>query len=108
MRIGKLDRRITVQRATYTQNVYGEATETWETLTECWAERLAPTRGNEALTAGVDISTVPVHWMVRYNETTAAITHGDRIQHGGQTHNVLAVMEVNRRAAIRIVTEIVQ
>jgi SPP1 family predicted phage head-tail adaptor len=108
MRIGKLDRRITVERATYAQNEYGEAVETWATLCTVWAERVLHTRGNEALTAGMDITTVPVHWVVRYSTITSTITHGDRIQYAGDVYNVLAVLEMVRGVGVKLVTELVK
>jgi len=38
MRIGKSDRRITVERYTTSTNAYGERVQTWSTLLTVWAE----------------------------------------------------------------------
>lgn len=93
MRSGRLDRRLTLQRKTATENDYGEAVETWTDLATVWAEKI-PVRGAERYAAMQTVAEVIDRFKIRYRKD---LTPLDRVICDGITYDVQGVLEIGRR-----------
>ena len=93
MRSGRLDRRLTLQRKTATENDYGEPVETWTTLATVWAEKI-PVRGSERYAAMQTVAEVEERFKIRYR---TGLTPLDRVICDGITYDVQGVIEIGRR-----------
>jgi SPP1 family predicted phage head-tail adaptor len=98
MRAGKLDRRITIQRATKAPNGFNEPVETWGDLATIWAQQ-RPNRGAERSSAQEINGQAVMTFHIRHR---ADLRVTDRVVYEGRIWNVLDVREVGRR----VVTEI--
>lgn len=102
MRAGRLDRRITLQRKTFPVNSSGEAVETYVSLGTVNAEKI-PLRGTTTFTAGQRVAEAENKWRIRYR---TGITPMNRILDESENqHEVLAVLEIGRRAGWEIYTK---
>jgi head-tail adaptor len=97
MRIGKADRRVTLQQVSYTRNDYGEAIKGYTTLTSVWAELLKTGNIGESIKEGQDIAVKRLHFKVRSSTDTRAITAGDRLQYASDNFDILGVEEIGRK-----------
>ena len=93
MRSGRLDRRLTLQRRTLTENDYGEPVETWTTLATVWAEKI-PVRGSERYVAMQTVAEVDTRFKIRYRTDVSPL---DRVVCAGITYDVQGVIEIGRR-----------
>jgi SPP1 family predicted phage head-tail adaptor len=99
MRAGKLDRRLTIQRATIVLTPpFNEPVETWVDVATVWAQQ-RPNRGAERFSAQEINGEAVMTFHIRYRSD---VTVKDRIRYEGRTWNILDVREVGRR----VVTEI--
>jgi len=98
MRAGKLDRRITIQRASVTVNAFGEEAEVWTDIATVWAQQ-RPNRGAERFTAQEIAGQAVMTFHIRYR---ADIAKTDRIKYEGRLWNITDIREIGRR----VVTEI--
>jgi SPP1 family predicted phage head-tail adaptor len=98
MRAGKLDRRITIQRATTAANARNEQIETWSDLATVWAQQ-RPNRGQERFAAQEVAGQSVMTFHIRYRRD---LTVKDRISYQGKVWDILDVREVGRN----VVTEI--
>lgn len=101
MNIGKLDRRIVVQKRTTTVDTFGQRVETWDTRLNTWAAK-RDEFANERVEAGQVVEVVRTVWTMRYN---SSISPTDRIQYEGEVFDILGLMEVGRREGLRVMTE---
>ena len=94
-RIGELDRRIVVQRATIALNAFNEPIETWATYATLWAKRMDASASEtyRAQEVGAEIT---VRFTVRWNSVTSLINPKDRITFNSKTYNITAVRDVER------------
>ncbi|MCC2547713.1 phage head closure protein [Hymenobacter sp. BT175] len=98
MNIGKLDRRITLEQNTATQNAYGEQVPAWSEVGEVWA-RVDYGRGNEAVQAGEQVAIQRIDFTIRYKPGLSARL---RITYEGQVYDIEAVQELGRRAGLKL------
>lgn len=97
MRAGKLDRRITVQRAETTTDDFGADIETWEDVATVWAQQ-RPNRGAERFSAQQVAGSNVLTFHIRY---LAGLTTRDRVIYNNFIFNIKDVREIGRR----VVTE---
>jgi SPP1 family predicted phage head-tail adaptor len=90
---GKLDRRITAERASVTTDAFGGVVETWYELATVWAEKLDLSDGERWRTAEV-AAQVTTRFRIRWR---LAVTVEDRIVCDGRTFEVHGVKELGRR-----------
>lgn len=102
MRLGRLNRRITVQRATTTRDDMNAPVEAWADVGTFWAEQVQQ-RPTEAWKAGQTAAQVETVFRVRWLERTASITPLDRLICEGRDYRIVGVTESVRRAVIEIV-----
>jgi head-tail adaptor len=89
------DSLIKVERATVTQDDYGEEIETWAQAFQEFA-RVFYGRGNERREAAADRSEMPITFSVLANINTRTITARDRIRYDALIWNIEGVAPVTR------------
>lgn len=104
MRAGDLDRRVTIQQRTDTQDSYGEPIAAWADLAEVWAQ-VTPVRGVERLTAEQLTSDVTTRFRIRYR---AGITEQMRLSYEGRVYQIHAVLELGRREGLDLLASLLQ
>ena len=96
MNIGFLDRRIVIQSASRTADLYGQTVPSWSTYVTVWAA-LDNKSASSAVLQEQETSTNRVTWRVRSSSETRAVTPKFRISYDGEIYNILAVQEVGRK-----------
>lgn len=98
MRAGNLDRRITLQSLTLTQDSYGSTTETWADFATVWAEA-RPVLSRERFSAqhvAVEFDTVfRIRWLSGVLQTM-------RISYDGKYYDIQSIVELGRRAGLEL------
>lgn len=90
---GDLDRRITIQRATFMTSDYNEPIETWSDLVTLWAKHTDASSAEmyRAQEIGAQIS---CRFLVRSYSVTRGLTPEDRIIYANRSYNITGVKEV--------------
>lgn len=102
MRAGKLDRRITIERVTYTPGAepYLPPVEAWATHKELPAQ-IVQASTEEFLRSYGEADETVVIFRTRY---VAGITNADRVVYQGRIHNIREVKEIGRRVGMELRT----
>lgn len=103
MDAGRLDRRITIQTFTESNNTFREPIKTWVTLATVWAQ-LVPQRGTEryAIREGqaVDARALVI-WRIRHRTDVTTLM---RISYGGELYDIQDIREIGRREGLELAT----
>jgi len=104
MRAGRMDRRITIQKVTETQNTYGEPIEAWTDHRTVWAE-VVPQRGSsgEHYRNPELVSTNRLIFRIRY---LIGITNKMRIEYNSDYYDIKTTAELGRREILEILGEL--
>lgn len=102
MKFGRADRRITVQRATYAANNYGEQVPTWATLATVWAELTRTTGIGEKIEGGQDVATQTIAFKVRSSSDSRAFKADDRVVYNSKNWDIIGIEEIGRNDALVI------
>jgi SPP1 family predicted phage head-tail adaptor len=109
MKGGKLDRRITIQRRTVTQDNAGEPIETWTDLSVRRPASVAPLTGSERLVGENIIAKEQVQFRIRWSTVVADLSPLDRIiypssdsPNESHIYDIIQASEVGRREEIMI------
>jgi SPP1 family predicted phage head-tail adaptor len=98
LQIGKLDRRITLQRSTQGQGLHGEPIETWSDFATVWANAYSGS-GREFSAARQVNAEVSMQFQIRYLD---GLTTTMRILFEGKFFDIDRFSEVGRRERIDI------
>lgn len=90
MTAGRRDVQVTLQRATVSQDSYGEETPTWGVLATEWAA-IYYGRGDERRQAAAEQGTQAATFQMLSNETTRGLTIKDRIVAGDVNWDVVGI-----------------
>lgn len=101
MRIGKLDRRATLQHRSLTPNTQNEQVESWTDYATVWAEKL-DLRGREFYAANQESGEVTTKFRIRHRSD---VLMTDRIVCDGLTYDITSIAEVGRRQALEILAD---
>ena len=104
MEAGKLDRRITIQRATVTRNAMNEEVETFAPLLTVWASARAVSDG-ERMQAGELTATRMMRFQIRWREDLRDIGAEEEVVFESRRFVIRAVKELGRREGIEITAE---
>lgn len=104
MNIGKLDRRITIERLTETVKPSGSVVKAWTPLATAWAEVIQQT-ATEFFTGYGEAETGSVIFRIRF---VADITTADRVAYNGTAYNLKEIKELGRRDALELRGEAVK
>ena len=95
MDVGKLDRRITIERLTSgSVNGFGEPSEAWATLATVWAKR-SDVSDAEKVSAGQRSSALMSRFVIRSSTVTRTVTTLDRLNYESHIWNIHGVKETS-------------
>ena len=107
MRIGKSDRRITIQRYTTTTNAYGERVLNYSTLITVWAELMKTGEGmTERITTAQDMPVQRVRFKIRSSSDSRGIKADDRVLYDSKFYNIQGIEEVGRNDQLVLLCQI--
>lgn len=103
--IGKLDRRITIEKRTLTKDTAGGIVETWAEEFKLWAERIDKT-GRESVVANADRADAAIDWRIRFTPLLRGLdgSSGYRVNYNGLRYNITHVAEEGRRDGMLLKT----
>lgn len=93
---GNLDRRITLQRSTDTQDEYGGSVKVWSDIATVWAAFKAVSDG-EKVSAGEVGSTLMVRFTIRHDSAWADLSTLDRLIFEGVVFDIWGVKPLEGR-----------
>ena len=105
MRAGNLDRRLTIERKTVTEDALGGQVETWAPVAglvniPCQFEQVSDAERWRAAEIQVDVS---ARFTIRWSPVAATITPLDRIQFEGREYGIMhKPKEVQRRRGLEL------
>lgn len=103
MRLGRLNKRITIRRACApTRNALNEPEEVWADIGCFWAEQVQQ-RPMESWKAGQTAAQVERVWRVRWTARTATISASDRLNCDACEFQIIGVTEIGRRVGVEII-----
>lgn len=102
MQAGKLDRRVTLQRAVATQDSYGEEIKSWHDIATVWAQK-KDLKGTERWLAMQEVANVTCVYAIRYRPDITPLCR--LIDIDGRTYNIAAVVEVGRKEGLWLYVE---
>lgn len=108
MRIGKLDRKITIQFRSISQNDYGEAVAAFSSSASVWAMLETKASGKEKVRDGLETSQQNVNFLIRYSTDVNDVTAGDRVLYNSQYYDIESVQEVGRNLSLRLICNLVE
>lgn len=95
MKAGTLDRKVTIQSYTTTQDSFGQEVKTWIDAYTNIPARIAPKKGDEDVEGKQVVSTTQIELQTRFMAVDPSATM--RIFYNAKYYNVLSVEEINRR-----------
>lgn len=95
-RTGHLRVPITLERATVSQDTFGEEDPTWSTLANRSAKK-EPMTGRELERSGLSFADHPTLFTFRYGADISDLSTEDRIVDGGVTYDLVSVINVEDR-----------
>lgn len=98
---GRLDRRITISRATESRDASNNVVSTWSDLTTVWASR-QDIRDSERIAAQEVGAEITTRFQIRWSSVVSGVTPKDRISFAGRVYDIVAVKETARRAWLEI------
>ncbi len=102
LNIGKMDRRIAIERRTETVSPSGDVVKGWTVLCAAWAEVLQQS-ASEFFTGYGEAETGTVIFRVRHID---GITTADRVTFDGTAYGIKEVKELGRRDALELRCEV--
>ena len=96
-KIGRLDKRVSIQRRSSTRDSYGQEIDSWTTIAQVWAQ-VKPLGGKEAMRgAAMVVESILTHKVtVRYSESLMPPLEADawRIVYGARLLNISTTRDV--------------
>lgn len=96
-KIGRLDKRVTIQRRSATKDSYGQELDSWTTIAQVWAQ-VKPLGGKERMrNAAMVVESILTHTVtVRYSDTLMPPLEADawRILYGSRIFNISTSRDV--------------
>lgn len=108
MKLGRLDRRITLQQKTVSRTALGDESESWATLAAVWAE-VVPTSGREYFNAQAQqlVGSKLTRFRIRYLASARKDTEL-RVLYDSETYDIKHIAEFGRRVGLDLVGEAVK
>lgn len=96
MRAGRLRHRLRFERATETQNQFGEPVQSWVEIKTVWGA-VEPLRGAERQRANQTAASEDVRIVARYSPALSDLNPEDRCVALGKTYDIKAVLNIDER-----------
>lgn len=104
LNIGRMDRRITIERETEIVKPSGDVVKAWQTVAMVWAEVIQQT-ASEFFTGYGEAETGTIIFRVRYYP---GITTADRVTYAGQSYGLKEIKEIGRYEALELRGEVIR
>lgn len=104
MQAGKLDREITIQQATLTQDSFGEPDAVWTDYATLWAQVIG-IRAEERVVSGRVLAVKVNRFRTRYK---SGITEKMRIKYDSDYYNVRGITEIGRQDGLELLGELIE
>lgn len=101
MKAGELNRRITIERATFTTNALNEKVPSWTTLATVWASK-KDVSDSERIAAAEVRASITTRFQIRLSDIVADLNAKDRISFQGRIYEIFAVKEIWRNTGLEI------
>lgn len=102
-RIGRRDQLVTLERATSSQDAYGEETPAWSTIGQEWAA-VWYGKGDERRQAAMEQGSQPATFGFLSNPVTTGLRITDRIQHAGAAWDIEGIApDTPKRGYVEVV-----
>ncbi len=101
MKPERLDRKITLQRFTWTQDEYGALVQAWTDVATVWASKRDVSDGERVAAAEVS-ATITTRFQIRYDGAWADLNPKDRVSFEGRLFDIFGVKELGRREGLEI------
>jgi len=102
MNVGKMDRKITIEKYTTSRSASGEQTESWETLSTVWAQ-LRYKRAVEVEENNELVAVRTATWIIRYLST---VNETMRISYNSEYYYITGVKIYGRNEYMELETEL--
>lgn len=102
MRAGDLNRKITIQSVTQTEDTYGAPVDTWATFVEVWAQ-VKPIRGDEYFAAQQVNARVDAVFRLRW---LSGVLETMRIHYDDKLWDIRSINELGFREGLEIYAEV--
>jgi SPP1 family predicted phage head-tail adaptor len=99
--IGKMDRKIVIQRATATSDAFNEPINSWATHATVWA-RYEPVRDVERLQGDEIASAITARFTIHHSSDVSDVDTTDRISFDGRIFDISHVKTIGRNEQIEI------
>jgi len=101
MKAGRLDRRITIMRASLSANALNEHEETWLDIATVWASK-EDISDSERIRAQEVSAEITTRFQIRHSSAVADVNPKDRVRFEGRVYDVYGVKEIPYRAGLEI------
>jgi len=102
MKPERLDRKITLERFTYTTDPgSGEQVKTWSTLATVWASKRDVSDSERVASAEVSAE-IGTRFQIRWDSSWSDLNPKDRVVCDGRTYDIVGVKELGRREGLEI------
>ncbi len=101
MDAGALDRRVTIERFTETEDPGGRPVQAWAPLTTRWAS-VSFGRGEERRQAAQESASAPATFRMRWDSVTKTITPADRLSFLDATWDITSAVPFGRNAFVDV------
>ncbi|MDX0605408.1 phage head closure protein [Sinorhizobium medicae] len=98
LNIGKMDRRITIERETETVKPSGSVVKAWATVATVWAEVVQQT-ASEFFTGYGEAENGTVIFRIRW---MPGLTTADRVSYAGKVYDLKEITELGRRDGLEL------
>lgn len=98
---GRLNRRITIERASFTRNAAGEQVPSWATLAEVSAE-VTPLSDGERIRAAEVSAEISMRFVIRWWPGVADVNPKDRVSYDGRVFDLWGVKELGFREGLEL------
>jgi SPP1 family predicted phage head-tail adaptor len=101
VKAGELDRRVTIEEYTETQDDYGEPIKDWVAVATVWAQ-VQPLRGSERFLAQQVSADVETRFRIRWRDD---VTDKMRLLYETAYYNITAILEIGRHEGLEIMAK---
>lgn len=101
MNIGRMDRKVVVEKRDTNVDTFGQHIETWRERFKAWGMK-RDDFANERVEAGQVVEVTRTTWTMRYDKR---LKHTDRIVYGSEHYYVLGIVELGRKEGMKVLTE---
>lgn len=104
IRVGELNRLITIKQPTFTQDGTGQEVPAWSNLASVYA-KVKYDRGREGLSEDVEVNRLSRTFIIYFRDD---VTEKMQIEYDGDTFDIIAINQIGYREGLEIQTDLHQ